>query len=335
MTNNWRNTAWIDLLILKIDGQRIPAWLFYPLLIVAIGLTNMLAFGPNPEMSLNDHFFGAFIVAWFLALLHFLQRLATSTFDEFRPSFALSESDIETYRDRFLFAPAWLGWLTLAFGLQTFVSQLSSGLREGFLDLDSASFPFLVIFVGFILFSGSTAFTMYYLFNSLRRLFLIVSFHKQIKQVDPFNLDPLRAFSRYTSATAIGMLLTTVVNSPYITDIEGLIFFAAFILLALAVFITPLIGLRNLINDERDQNLTEVMADIKNIAQKISKAIRANEEEKLGTLKSGMDSLLTYKSELLKIQTWPWKTGTIRSFSTAFLLPIFLWLITRILERFI
>ena len=164
---------------------------------------------------------------------------------------------------------------------------------------------------------------------------LIVSFHKQIKQVDPFNLDPLRAFSRYTSATAIGMLLTTVVNSPFITDIEGLIFFAAFILLALAVFITPLIGLRNLINDERDQNLTEVMADIKNIAQKISKAIRANEEEKLGTLKSGMDSLLTYKSELLKIQTWPWKTGTIRSFSTAFLLPIFLWLITRILERFI
>jgi uncharacterized membrane protein (DUF106 family) len=333
MKNNLKNTAWIDLLILKIDGQRIPAWLFYPLLIAVIGFTNMLNFGNNSEMIPSDDFFGAFILAWFLALLHLLQRLAKSTFDQFRPSFALSKGKIENFRNRFLFAPAWLGWLTLAFGVQTFATQLSFGIQDGLLE--TARFPILAVIMGFILFAGSTSFTMYYMFNSVRRLLLIVSFHKQIKQVDPFNLDPLRAFSRYTSATAIGMLLTTVVNSPFITDIEGLIFFAAFILLALAVFITPLIGLRNLINDERDQNLTEVMADIKNIAQKISKAIRANEEEKLGTLKSGMDSLLTYKSELLKIQTWPWKTGTIRSFSTAFLLPIFLWLITRILERFI
>jgi len=330
-----KNTAWIDLLILKIDRLKIPAWLFYPLFFALLGLTNMLAFGPNADMTLNDHFFGAFIVAWFLALLHFLQRIATSTFEQFSPSFELSKSKIEKNRDRFLFAPAWLGWLVLAFGLQTFAGQLSAGLETGILDLDSARFPILVMFIGFILFAGSTAFTMYYLFNSVRRLLLIVSFHKQIKQVDIFNLDPLRAFSRYTSSTAIGMVLTVVVNQPFITDTEGLIFFVLFVLVSVAVFITPLVGLRNLISTERDRLLSELMADLKSIAQKISTAIRANQEEKLGRLKSGMDSLLLYKEELLKIKTWPWNTGTIRGFSSAFLLPIFLWLITRLLERFV
>jgi hypothetical protein len=328
-----KNTAWIDLLILKLDSLPFPIWLFYLILVAALGVMNMLAFGTSSDMSLYDQFFGAIIVAWFLALTQFLHRLAKSTFDQFGPSFAVSKSKIENYRHSFLFAPAWLGWLILAFGLQTFATQLSAGLQEGLLE--TARIPILAVIVGFLLFAGSTSLTMYYLFNSVRRLLLIVSFHKQINQVDIFNLEPLRAFSRYTSGTAIGILLTILVNQPFINDTEGIIFFAVFVLVGVAVFITPLIGLRNLINAERDQQLTEIMSDLKNIAQKISTAIRSNEEEKLGKLKSGMDSLLAYRDELLKIQTWPWKSGTIRGFSTAFLLPIFLWLITRLLERFV
>jgi hypothetical protein len=33
------------------------------------------------------------------------------------------------------------------------------------------------------------------------------------------------------------------------------------------------------------------------------------------------------------IPTWPWQPGTLRSAVTAFLLPLILWVVTRVLER--
>ncbi len=36
-----------------------------------------------------------------------------------------------------------------------------------------------------------------------------------------------------------------------------------------------------------------------------------------------------------KLPTWPWRQGTIGAFVTAILLPIGLWLVTRLLERVI
>ena len=332
MKNTIKNTAWIDLLLLRLDALRLPAWIFYLALLLTIGLMDLFGFGPNSEYSLYDHFFAAFVTVWFLALIHILQRLANSTFTQFSPSFAVSKSKIENYRQSFLFAPAWIGWLTLALGLSTFGTQLSAGLQVGFLE--TANVPILVLIAGFLAFVGTSALTLYFMINSVRRLLLIISFHKQIKQVDIFNLESLRAFSRYTSTTSIAILLTILVNQPFIVDTEGIIFFAIFILVGVAVFITPLIGLRNLITIERDQQLTEIMSDITNISKKVRQAIRNNEEDRLGKLKNGTDVLLTQRDELAKIKTWPWKSGTIRGFSTAFLLPIFLWLVTRILERF-
>lgn len=44
-------------------------------------------------------------------------------------------------------------------------------------------------------------------------------------------------------------------------------------------------------------------------------------------------NLVIERDTLEKISTWPWGRGTLTGFLTALILPILLWIITRILER--
>lgn len=52
-------------------------------------------------------------------------------------------------------------------------------------------------------------------------------------------------------------------------------------------------------------------------------------------LNKTLSSLSLERQILEKIPTWPWKSDTVRGFVTALLLPIILWLITRLLERIV
>jgi hypothetical protein len=50
-------------------------------------------------------------------------------------------------------------------------------------------------------------------------------------------------------------------------------------------------------------------------------------------LNKTLSSLALERQLLERMPTWPWQTDTFRGFLTALVLPIVLWLITRVLER--
>jgi hypothetical protein len=277
---------------------------------------------------------GAFNVVFILGVNHVMQRLAGSTFDQFKPSLDLPQEEIQLARNHFVLAPAWLGLAFLLLGAQSGVSQV---LEEA----SAVNFKVtpLMYAIGFISFTSTSIFTTYFLANTIRRLRLIILLHRQVERVDLYHLDSLRAFSRFSSTTAFALLLTILANSPWFIEsageIEELIFYIFISVLALVVFLVPLLGLRNKINQARDERTNDLMADMDLIAGKISQAVRRDELERLDKLKVGMDGLILQRDELRKLHTWPWSTVTIRAFWSAFLLPIILWLVTRILERFI
>jgi hypothetical protein len=48
---------------------------------------------------------------------------------------------------------------------------------------------------------------------------------------------------------------------------------------------------------------------------------------------NNLNSLLSERVLISRAPTWPWSPDALRGFSTALLLPIFLWLVFRVLER--
>jgi hypothetical protein len=53
----------------------------------------------------------------------------------------------------------------------------------------------------------------------------------------------------------------------------------------------------------------------------------------MASINDATESLVRERDVLDKISTWPWEPETVRAVATALLLPVVLWVITRVLER--
>lgn len=53
----------------------------------------------------------------------------------------------------------------------------------------------------------------------------------------------------------------------------------------------------------------------------------------MGDTKDAIAALMRERELIKSVSTWPWDPRMIRGFASALLLPVFLWLITRLLER--
>ena len=52
-------------------------------------------------------------------------------------------------------------------------------------------------------------------------------------------------------------------------------------------------------------------------------------------LNKQLSSMIQQRDLLAKLPTWPWSTGTFRAFLTAILLPLFLFIVQRVLVQFV
>jgi hypothetical protein len=281
MNTSLRRTSWIDLLIGWIERLPIPVWAFYLLFSTIFMLLNWVLVGS--EFSFFDLAYSTAATIFIIGLVHAIHRVAASAFDQFASSLDASQEELEESRRRFVFAPAWLGLIALLLGLMTAAQEFAYTRQE--LGLEVA--PGLVLFAVLLNFGSNSAFTMYFLGNTLRRLGLVIRLHRQIGTIDLFNLDSLRAFSRFSSGTAIGLILMLLVSLRFYLestdDIENLMFLVVVMVLAAAVFLIPLIGLRSRIARARDQRITGIMADVDWLANQIRAAVRDGQLDEVGT----------------------------------------------------
>ena len=167
---------------------------------------------------------------------------------------------------------------------------------------------------------------------------LVNDLHARATGINLFRLEPVRAFSSLTARTGIVMILiilfSALVESTNITD-ANLVSLVVFGFLAVLVFALPLLGMRQRLTTEKAKLIDEVNDRIQLTISRIHDQVDANRHESIGELRTAMSALAEERTLVEKISTWPWETGTIRGFATTLLLPIFLWLVTRLLERLI
>ena len=332
--------SWIDRLIVWIDGVPGPVWLFYLLSVIAIAVLINASFwvdGSMPVGSFDPEGTGfALFVFYWVGLYQYLTGVGSQSLRTFRPLLDVDDSEIKRIDYELSILPRWIGLLAIPFGFG-FAAALDLSDPAPFGEI----IPRTVLpYVGDIAVSGFmiSAFICLVI-RSVRQLRLVRRLHARATNVNLLKLEPAHAFSALTSRTGIGIIFVQIFSlplDPHPFDTPLDIFLAVMTsLLSIAVFVLPIIGIRNHLEEEKKRFLNETNDLLLTASDRLHNLIRGEDYRDVEGTKDAMEALIRERELIGKISTWPWDLITLRGFTSALLLPIILWLVTRLLEKFL
>lgn len=329
--------SWFDRLLAWIDDLPGPAWAYYlaALLIVSIVINTVFWIDGMLPIGRFDAFnsaFALFVVYWPL-LYRYLTRVGSRSLRAYRPLLDLSDGEIDRIEYKLTILPRWIGWLTvpMGFGLAA-LTVLTDPAPFGDLVPNTA-----VPYTGDILLEGFMIATFFcLLIRSIRQLRMVSELHSQATNINLLELKPAHAFSDLTARTGIGVILVVIVSYPADPHAFGtglsIVLTTVTTLLAIGIFVLPVIGLQSRLDDEKERALSQTHAQLQIVRNRLHDEVRSGQFEDMGAIKDGIEALIDERDLLKSVSTWPWNPKTIRGFASALLLPLLLGLATRLLE---
>jgi hypothetical protein len=330
--------SWIDRSIGWIDRLPGDTWLFYLLSLLVIQLLLHVIFWVDGSVPVGSFSFvvaanGVFVIYW-LALYHYLTRIGSRSLRAFRPLLKVADSEIPSINYRLATLPARLGWLAVAIGVPFGLAETLPDAAP-FGDLVTRTSLPLVLDALATIFLASTFFCL--IIRSLRQLRMVRELHTQASRINLLKLEPAHAFSLLTSRTGMGVIFVFIFAyilqpSAFRTTFSA-VTAIAFAILALAIFVLPIIGLRDQIEDEKQKALHKTSDLLQSARNDLHSKVSRRAYDEFKGIESSIAALIRERELLQAVPTWPWDPRTIRGFASTLLLPIFLWLVTRLLER--
>lgn len=339
--------SWVDRLADWVQGLPGPAWVFYLGVGLVLAIGRSIVGWSDGNYSAGTFFPAHILVAstgaYIVFIVHYLDAGAGAAIDAFRPVLdtgpeETQDAGYERLRYRLTTMPArpvllWslAGFLFGVVNQHLFIpeTQLQS------LKLYTTPAAFVVDSV----MAGLTwmMFTML-IYHTIRQLGLVSGIYTQHTNVNIFETGPLYALSRVTAMTAGAILFATYIYSlvwgnwqnPSAADATVVMSVS---LLALATFVWPLWGAHHLLQQEKTRGKSEVARRMKAVTDKLHQRVDANNMQGMDALKDALDGLVVERDIVDKVSTWPWEPETVRAVATALLLPVVIWVITRVLER--
>ncbi|HLE51551.1 MAG TPA: hypothetical protein VI755_05790 [Anaerolineales bacterium] len=332
-------SSWIDRLIQWISRIPGPAWLIYVAALLAFALLNNAVFWLDGSLAAGSfdriRVLDSGFIVYFVALYHHLSLVAGRSFQDFRPVLKTADSDIRILEYRLTTFPRQLGWLAILVGIGLGIVSVQSDPGSYGLDVAMTLLPVVYqsaaqIFV----ISALVALIL----QIIRQLRLVIDLHRQAAEIDLFQLAPVHAFASLTARAGIGLVVFMVFNGLLeYSEITGAPLYVMVIVggLAIFVFVMPLLGMRNRLKAEKARLLSVTNEALKVTIGRIHDQVNSNQQEDIAGLNTAMNALIVERNLIEGISTWPWEPSTLRGFASTLLLPIFLWLVTRLLERLI
>lgn len=319
-----------------LDRSAFPAWLFYLLLLlVPAAIQHLVAWQRGSLMLGEVHFFLAVSSIWLvetLFFLHWMQRNAGGIFDQYRPMLGQDDARIAQERYRFTHIP--LGWGNLSFLLGAIMGGILSYSSRQVSPAIHYQLPVLA-YALWILPIGFVFMLLYQLVKQLRQ---VAALYRMMEKLDLYDLTPIYAFARYTSAMAFFLFLMVFVTG-FVFDPasmrSGLIatqtyFWMTF---SLAVFYLPLRGINRRIVEEKERLLQDVNARIERMFARLHRAEEEQDYENVSGMRNLLSALKEEKEIISAIPTWPWKPGTFTALLSALLLPVVIGLLQNLAAR--
>jgi hypothetical protein len=337
--------SWVNWAIDSIDGLPVPPWVTYTLLTLgAIAISNAQAFEASAidQTPLALTYYGILTIAplWFI---HYLDRVARRSLDAFRPALDADEARLAAWREELTRIPARPAAALAAFGYATMLGYAAAPEAAGLSGLSPAGLVLRVLAEGLV-----AAFILVLLYHTLRQLRAVARIHAAATRLDLLRPAPLYAFSKLTSRTAIGIVLllySSVVIDPENWSGVDLVVILPWVvapsIVAVAAFVLPLRGMHDRLAAEKERLMGANAMRLERASAALHDAVDAGDLSRtdglsrMDGLNKALASLVAERDLLARLSTWPWQPGTVGAFVTAVALPIGLFLVTRILDRFV
>lgn len=215
----------------------------------------------------------------------------------------------------------------VAFGAIVYAPAAIVGPEEGRIASFIALTPTFAL--GYMLNAVGTVFVV-------RALSLIVEIHEKATNINPFDRVPIYAFSRVT--TYVGLLIvaatyyTLTVNTPFISgNLPALLMLPVTAVIGLAAFVLPLWGIHQRLARTKEALLEDADRRMTAVGAEVYDRVDAREFEGLKDVNESLTALTTLRERIRHLPTWPWPPQLLRGFISALLLPIIIYLITRLI----
>lgn len=336
--------SFVDGLMLWIERLPGSAWVFYLLVtavIAALGHGLDWLDGTIPPGTFNaDELTNDFITIYALAALHLLNATARRSLEDFRPALGKLEAQYEKLRyELTTFSPRFAA-ITTGIGLLLAVLVIAESAGKWIITDDSSlvtnAFNVLQITLTIVSFVGLAS-------QMIRQVRLIAYIHRSATNVNLYESDSHHAFSRLTVRAALALALPTYFflftyywqdGRIVITSALDTSMFLFAILVSVAVFILPLLGMRRRLVEEKNRLMVESDHSFEAAARMLHERVDGKNLEKMDDLNKTLASLILERDTLKKISTMPWEAETMRGFLSSVGLPILLWFVTTYLGRF-
>ena len=337
--------SWVDRILQWIDRLPLPAWLFYLIvLFVALLIEHVIqwAEGSLPAGTISPTLVAeAPFLIFAPAAQQYLNETARQALREFRPALQIDDIQYATLEYELTIVPARAGFLAGLLGLAlAILSLVSTPAAFGLSPTTSTATSIVIIFYLIV----QAPFYAVLVYHTLRQLRLVASIHAMVKEINLFQLFPVYAFSSLTART--GLVIVLLIYYTYFffyflnirgstPGLLGTISSVILLLVALACFVLPLLGMHRRLAHEKSRLLGESSRRLESTLAALHERVDHGEYEKVDGMQKAVAALQTEYQIIDKISTWPWRTETLRTFLTTITLPIIMYLISRFIGRLV
>jgi hypothetical protein len=353
---NRYSPSWIDWLTAALERLPGPTWLAYlgVTLIAAVWLLLEALASSESIQSLFDNpsYVGyIFFFVFPLAAYHYLSLGARSAWLAFRPATSVNDEKSARVQLELSTTPFWpVAAMTLIVAAANILFSFASPES---VSLNNQPLAYVALrVVSESLWAATIPIGLAYLI--IRQVRLISNIDAHIERVDLLRQAPLHALSRLTARGAIVLVIIAIyVGLPLPGNSEAawlgaiaLVSVPALVLAAI-VFVVPLRGISRLLIADKNRRLDEIgdridaaSAALHGLVAEETAGARepeasAHVQTRIDALSKALASLLLERDFIRRLSTWPWDPGTLRAVASAIALPIVLFVITRLLERFV
>lgn len=329
--------SWVDWLTRAIDRLPIPAWVVYGLVLAALVLGNNAlnwvggAYPPGRFEFFASRYLPAAVFA--LLLVQYLNHVAGAKLAAFRPALDADAHEYARLHHQLTTLPARETALVslggVAFVILLYATELPSEVLGKLSPAVLAN-----VFILDVIPSVLLAVLIYHTVHQLR---MVSRIHAIAPDIDLYEPAPLYAFSHLTARTGLGLFAITTysyVVDPRI-DVVGAFLTVVIIGLALAAFALPLEGMHRRIVVEKYRLQLEANRRMKATIAQLHRSVDERDLSVADYLNRTLESIQLERDAIGRMPTWPWEPGTLRAFVSVLLVPIVLWLIFRVLDRFV
>jgi hypothetical protein len=328
-----------------------PTWLAYAIMLLvaeALALTQGVV-SAAATIGPEQFFYGFFFVMP-LGVLHYLDHTAGQSWDRFRPVTNLDDAAAARTRYELTVTPARGGLVLLILGyLTNTIWYLADPAGVGIAGQPALFVAMRVVIEGYL--AGVLYILLY---QTLRQLVIVNRLHDSATHVDLMRPQGVHAMSRLTARSAMGIVFIAILtglpvpgNSEQSWLASVLIFSLPMLMLAMAAFFVPLRGLHDRLVEEKGRLLGATATHLRTTREALHQLVddeaanRTDEaasriaQTRIDALSKAQTALIQERDLIGRFSTWPWDPSTLRAVVSAIALPIVLFLVTRVLDRFV